>query len=323
MSGSTMIMATKHGPPAFARGLWRLADPKISLASLASLALGTMAAAALGPIHRGWLMATVAAVLAVELAKNASGEVVDFDSGTDLAVEAKDRTPFSGGKRVLVDGLLTRGQTIAIAATAYAAAIAMGFVIASLRAPGVVLLGIVGVGCAYFYHGEPFKLAYRGLGELAVGLCYGPLICAGAFVVQRSEFAPFLLWLSVPLGVLIAAFLWINEFPDYAADLASGKRTLVVALGRERASRIFCALIAVAFALVVLAPLSARIPRTVWLGLLGLPFGLAACRTTLRNPHTTAALVPAQRNTLRAFVIYAVGAGLGLLIDGLEIVRIP
>jgi 1,4-dihydroxy-2-naphthoate octaprenyltransferase len=190
----------------------------------------------------------------------------------------------------------------------------MGLVIGWLRAPAVVWLGIVGVGCAYFYHGEPFKLAYRGAGELAVGLCYGPLICSGSYLVQRLEFAPFLLWLSVPLGVLVAAFLWINEFPDYSADLVSGKRTLVVALGRVRASRVFCALIAVAFALIALAPLSADIPLAVWFGLLGLPFGLAACRATLRNPHTTAALVPAQRNTLRAFVIYALGAGLGLVV---------
>jgi len=306
-------MVMKHGTPAFARGLWRLADPKISLASLASVTLGTLAAAAHGPLHAGWLVATVAAVLAVELAKNASGEIVDFDSGTDLAIEPKDRTPFSGGKRVLVDGLLTRGQTAAIAVTAYVAAIAMGLVIAWLRAPAVVWLGIAGMGCAYFYHAEPLKLAYRGAGELAVGLCYGPLICAGAYLVQRLAFAPFLLWLSVPLGVLIAAFLWINEFPDYSADLASGKRTLVVALGRVRASRVFCALVAVAFVMIALAPLSPDIPLAVWLGLLGLPYGLAACRATLRNPETTAALVPAQRNTLRAFVIYAVGAGLGLV----------
>jgi len=313
MSGGTEAILAKHESPTFARGLWRLADPKISLASLASMALGAMAAAAHGPLHAGWLAATVAAVLAVELAKNASGEIVDFDSGADLAVEAKDRTPFSGGKRVLVDGLLTRRQTATIAVTAYVAAIGMGSLIAWLRAPGVAWLGLVGIGCAYFYHAEPFKLAYRGAGELAVGVCYGPLICSGTYLVQRLEFAPSLLWLSVPLGMLIAAFLWINEFPDYSADLASGKRTLVVALGRARSSRVFCALVAVPFAMVALAPLSANIPLAVWIGLLGLPFGLAACRTTVRNPQTTAALVPAQRNTLRAFVIYAVGAGLGLI----------
>ena len=313
MSQLTMGTIAKRGTPSFARGFWRLADPKISLASLASMALGALAAGACGPIHAGWLAATVAAVLAVEIAKNASGEIVDFDSGTDLAVEPEDRTPFSGGKRVLVDGLLTRGQTAAIAATGYAVAVALGLIISWLRAPAVFWLGIVGVGCAYFYHGEPFRLAYRGAGELAVGLCYGPLICAGTYLVQRLEFAPSLLWLSVPLGLLIASFLWINEFPDYSADRVSGKKTLVVALGRERASRVFCVLVAAAFAIVALAPLMADVPRTAWLGLLGAPFGSAACRTVLLHPRETAALVPAQRNTLIAFVLYAIAAGLGLV----------
>ena len=38
--------------------------------------------------------------------------------------------------------------------------------------------------------------------------------------------------------VLIAAFLWVNEFPDYRSDLAAGKRTWVVRLGRRKAARL-------------------------------------------------------------------------------------
>jgi 1,4-dihydroxy-2-naphthoate octaprenyltransferase len=310
----TILMTTDLPDGKFVRGLWRLADPRISLASLASVALGTLAAAGDGPLHAGWLAATVAAVLAIEIAKNASGEIVDFDSGTDLAVTAEDRTPFSGGKRVLVDGLLTRRETAAISATAYVAGIVIGLVIAWLRAPAVLWLGLAGVACAYFYHAEPLKLAYRGLGELAVGLCYGPLIASGAYLVQRQRLDWALLWLAVPLGLLIGAFLWINEIPDCAADRAAGKRTLVVGVGRVRASRIFCALIGAAFAVAACAPLSGAVPWTAWLGLLGLVPAVTACRILLRHPESTPRLVPAQRQTLLAFVVFALGAGLGLLL---------
>ena len=308
--------ATKSGVNPFASGLWRLADPKISLASLASVALGTLAAAAAGPLHAGWLVATVVAVLAIEIGKNASGEVVDFDSGTDLAVSPEDRTPFSGGKRVLVDRLLTRRQTVAIAAISYLAGIAIGLAIATLRGPEVLWIGLLGVGCAYFYHAPPVQLSYRGMGELVVGLCYGPLICSGAYVVQRQEIAATPLWVSLPLGILIAAFLWINELPDYEADRTSGKYTLVVLLGRRRASRIFCALIGAALAVAFLLPLSGAAPVTTWLGLLGFVPALAACRIAVRDPETTSSLIPAQRNTLLAFVVYAVGAGIGLVLAG-------
>ncbi len=68
------------------------------------------------------------------------------------------------------------------------------------------------------YHAPPFKLSYRGLGELAVALGYGPLIAIGTYLVRRGHVTSEVLFVSPPLGLLIGAFLWINEFPDYAAD---------------------------------------------------------------------------------------------------------
>ena len=307
-------VSVRRGSGTFARGLWRLADPKISLASLASVALGTLAAAATGPLHEGWLAATVAAVLAIEIAKNASGEVFDFDSGTDLAVKPEDRTPFSGGKRVLVDGLLTRRQTIEIAAVSYAASIVLGVTIALLRSPEVFRLGLVGIACAYFYHAPPFRLSYRGLGELAVALCYGPLICLGTYLVQRQRLDDVPFYASVPLGILVAAFLWINEFPDYEADRACGKSTLVVRLGRRRARLVFCALVGVAFSIAALLPLTGLAPGAMGMGLLALVPGMTACRRILREPESTASLLPAQRDALLTFVVYSIGAGVGLLL---------
>ena len=88
---------------------------------------------------------------------------------------------------------------------------------------------------AYQYHAPPLKLSYRGFGELAVALCYGPLIALGTYLVQVREVSPGLTLAALPLGLLIAGFLWVNEFPDYAADKSAGKKTLVVRLGRERA----------------------------------------------------------------------------------------
>jgi 1,4-dihydroxy-2-naphthoate polyprenyltransferase len=119
--------------------------------------------------------------------------------------------------------------------------------------------------------------------------------------------------LSLPLGVLIAAFLWINEFPDYEADRAAGKRTLVVRLGRARAARVFGAMVGTAFGILVLLPLGG-LPLGVLLGLMALPFGIAAARRLLREPEATARIVPAQAWTLLCFVLAAVGSGLGLLL---------
>lgn len=294
-------------------GIWRLADPKISLASMASMFLGAAAAARDGPLAPGWLALTVAGVFCIEVAKNASGEVVDFDSGTDLAIATEDLSPFSGGKRVLVDGLLTKGQTMAVAAVSYALGIAIGLVIVFVRDSQVWWLGVLGVACAYFYHAPPARLAYRGVGECAVALCYGPLICCGTYLVQRGHVPCEVAGISVPLGLAIAAFLWINEFPDYRADLACNKRTLVVRLGRRRASQAFVVLMGLAFGGLAILPWLGG-SRGVWLGALGLPAAIAASRTLLAHPETTSLIVPAQVRTLQAFVLLACGAGVGLLL---------
>jgi 1,4-dihydroxy-2-naphthoate polyprenyltransferase len=294
-------------------GVWRLADPKITLASVASLFLGTAAAAARGPLDWGWLLATVLGIFLLEVAKNASGEVFDFDSGADVAVAPADRSPFSGGKRVLVDALLTRRQTWTVAAAAYGLGILLGLVIALAREPRVLWLGVAGAGCAWFYQAPPLKLSYRGGGELAVAACYGPLIAAGAYLVQRGDVRADVLLASLPLGLAIGAFLWISEFPDYTADRAAGKRTLVVRLGRPRASRAFAVLVGTTFGLVLLLP-AFGLPPAVWCGLAGLPPAAAAARRLLREAETTARVVPAQAWTLVSFLLLAAGVGLGLLI---------
>jgi len=306
--------AAPLAPPAtFGAGFWRLADPKISLASMASIALGAAAAAHDGPLAWGWLALTVCGIFFMEVAKNASGELFDFDSGADLAVAPEDRSPFSGGKRVLVDGLLTRRQTAGIAAVGYALGASAGLVIAAAREPRVLWLGLAGMALAYFYHAPPFKLSYRGLGEAAVALCYGPLICSGTYLVQRGRLPAEVVLLSLPLGVLVAAFLLINEFPDAAADGGAGKRTLVVRLGRARAARLYAALVAGAFLALALLPL-VGLPPGVLLGLAAAPLGAAAARRLSREPAVTARIVRAQAWALACFVLVAAGAGLGLLL---------
>lgn len=277
---------------------------------MSSIFLGACAAAVLGPIDAGWLAATVAGIFLIEVAKNASGEL--FDEETDRAVAPEDRSPFSGGKRVLVDGLLTRKQTGIIALIGYLGGGAIGLWIANHREPDILLLGAFGMACAYFYNGEPLRFAYRGLGEFAVAVCYGPLVFSGTVLVQRHEVPLDLFALSLPLGLLIGAFLWICEFPDYVADRSAGKRNLVVRLGRHRASRVF-PLLFIGAALFTAALPWMGAARGSWLGLIFLAPAVLAVATLMRHPESTQRIVPAQALTLAAFLAYSLGTGVGLL----------
>lgn len=295
------------------QGVFRLVDPRITLASVASMLLGAAMAARHGPLAWGWLAVTVGGIAALEAAKNASGEVFDFDSGTDLAVGDEDRSPFSGGKRVMVEGLLTRRQTWTVAAVGYAVGIGAGVAIALSRAPAVLWIGMAGVACAWCYHAPPLKLAYRGLGEMAVAACYGPLIASGTFLVQRGALDLQVGVAAAPLGGLIAGFLLINELPDTSADRLAGKRTLAVRLGRRRAAQALSAVVALSFVGLLALPL-AGLPIGVWGGLLGLPPGLAASRRAWIDWGRTPRLIPAQGWLLLSFLLCAIGMAVGLML---------
>jgi 1,4-dihydroxy-2-naphthoate octaprenyltransferase len=292
------------------QGFWRLADPKISLASFAGMILAACFAAADGPLHGGWLALTVLGIFCVEIAKNASGELVDFDSGTDQAVRAENRSPFSGGKRVLIDGLLSQRQTRNIAVIFFLAAIAAGLTITAFRDSRVLGFGIIGMVLAWSYHGGPLKLVYRGLGELAVAIAYGPLVVCGTYFVQTGSFSAPLIHGSMALGLLIAAFLWINEFPDYDADKAAGKKTLVVQLGRETASLVYVVLVATGYIWLALCANYHHAYGMLWGGLGAVPAAFSAWRLIGSNA-VTHKLIPAQAACLLSFVVMACGSGVG------------
>lgn len=296
----------------FWRGFWRLADPRITLTSVASIFLGIMVAATEGPIHLGWLFATAFTIFAIEVAKNATGDYYDYVSGADLGVTAEDRTEFSGGKRVLVDEILTPRQVWEIAVWSGIVGAVLGLLIVFFREPLALLFGLAGAGLAWSYQGPPLRLSYRGLGELSVAIVYGPLIALSAYLIQTHQLSADVVWLATPLGLVIGAFLWVNEFPDFTADKRAGKRNLVVILGKKRAAvglmLIYLAAAAILFALPFIG-----MPATVWFGFLFALPAWYATKTVLAEPETFHRGRPVQPAALVAFLLYAAGAGLGLL----------
>tara|TARA_R110002072_G_scaffold108486_6_gene235392 strand:- start:612 stop:1526 length:915 start_codon:yes stop_codon:yes gene_type:complete len=299
----------------FSEGFWRLADPKISITSVASMAIGASLAARDGSFSWFWLLVMGLAMFCMEVAKNAWGDVYDYDSGTDQAVKPEDRTGFSGGKRVLVDNILTRGQTWAIALLFGATGVALGAMMVFLREPSIFWLGTVALVLGWSYHGPPLQLAYRGLGELDVVLCYGPLIALATYALLTHSYSVDVIWASLPLGLFIAAFLWVNEFPDYDADRSVGKNNLVVKLGRQRASRVFPLIYLLALAALALAVWCAVLPRLALLGLAGAIPAAVAAWWTWQDPHTFYRHRPAQPLALLAFVLLSAGISSGILLS--------
>ena len=290
---------------AWFQGVWRLVDPKIALASIVPFFVGLAIAHEQG-VTIDWLVATGAfiAIFLVEVGKNALNDIVDWRSGTDAAVRADERSPFSGGKRVIVDSLLDEHDLVWIAIAAFAAAGVIGGAAAFLSRPWLLLLGAGGALISIIYCVAPFKLAYRGLGELGVALTYGPGIVIGAVLLFGGTIDADVIVTSLVLGLIIGNVLFINEMPDERADREAGTKTLVVRMGRRRATHAFALVFGTAYALAVI-----RFAVGGDIALLGLLAGIipADYAVLKLRDQRSGPPVLAQAFTIIAYVVTGVG----------------
>lgn len=291
---------------AFAQGVWRLVDPKIALASFVPFVAGAAAAHLGGATIDPFIaLGAFAAIFFVEVGKNAINDVIDWHSGTDQAVREDERSPFSGGKRTLVDRLLTERELIAIAWIAMLLAGALGVAVTAVTDPRLMFLGAAGAAVAAAYSLPPFQLSYRGLGEAAVGLTYGPGIVIGSILLFGGRVTLDAITMSLCLGLIIANVLFINEVPDERPDRLAGKKTLVVRLGRDAATVAFGVIFALAFALPVIGFASGGS-----IALLGLLAGVIPADLAVWQLHQERSKPPVLAQTLTLIAYVAAGAGM-------------
>ncbi|MDP2969666.1 MAG: prenyltransferase, partial [Deltaproteobacteria bacterium] len=151
---------------------------------------------------------------------------------------------FSGGSRILVEGVLPARVSFFLGYGCLAGGILAGLYI-YLRyqtGPWTLILGGIGIFSGFFYSGRPFRWAYRGIGEILIGFCYGWLPIATGFYLFAGFFNHQAFLFSIPVGLSIFNVILINEFPDEEADRAIGKKNLVVRFGKERMTDLYMGL---------------------------------------------------------------------------------
>lgn len=210
------------------------------------------------PFNWGVGVFSTLAVILIMLATYHSGEYYDYE--TDSL--NREYNKFSGGTRVLPAGLIPRGHVLLAALLALATAGVIGPILQFYfkTGPFTIPLGAFGMLCGYFYTSKPIRWAYRGIGEILIGICYGWLTVNTAYYLQAGAFGLIPTLASIPIGISIFLVILINEFPDYASDRISGKNNLVVRLGQERAAVLYATLAAICF-LSILLGILAGIPR--------------------------------------------------------------
>lgn len=260
--------------------------------------LGTAIAWRDGAFQVGYLLLTLLGIVCINAALNLSNDYFDHLSGNDA--QNRELTPFSGGSRVIQDGTFPAHRVLITLIVFYLAGIAIGLYLAWSRGWTLLWIGAIGVFIAFFHNAPPFKLYYLapGVGELAAGVGCGPLIVLGAYYVQAQRLSTEAFWASLPVGLLTAAVLYINEFPDYVADRAVGKRTLVGALGRARAVWGYAALLAAVYVVIAVGVATQALPLPTLLAFLSIPVAYRGVRDAMRYHSDTPRLIPTNAATI-------------------------
>jgi len=276
--------------------------------------LATVAAAwrADGTLNAAHAALALVGVAFIHLGANLANDYFDHLSGNDAANRLP--TPFSGGSRVIQEGIVTPRAVLLAAVVCTAIGCACGIWL-WLASPGHTLLaiGVAGVALGWSYVGPPLRLCHHGLGEAAILLAFGILPALGTEWALRGQLTPEVSWVGLPAGLLVALILLVNEFPDIAADGAVGKRTLPVRLGPRRAGALYAGVLLIAYAAVGVGVLLRWMPP--WAGLVALvaPLSLRIIKRLRAYSGDVPALLPAMAGTIlqqALFLLILTGASL-------------
>ena len=254
--------------PAGALRLWIIAArPRTLPAAIAPVLVGT-ALAGTEDVFRplAFVCALIGSVF-IQIGTNLSNDYSDARRGADT----EDRL---GPVRVTAGGLVPPRQVLVATYVAFGLAVLVGIYLIAVAGWQLLLVGAASILAGVLYTGGPRPYGYEGLGELFVFLFFGIVAVAGSFFVQVKHLDWEAFALAVPVGLLAASILVVNNLRDIETDRRAGKRTLAVRLGRSRTRSLFAAMVYISY---LLAPVTWLFgPLTAWVMLPWLTLPIAA-----------------------------------------------
>ena len=265
-------------PNKFALWLKQLRAPFFT-ASIVPVLVGSCAGfAAVGAFNPTLFSLALVSMICLHAGANMANDYFDYKSGNDQA--NKNYNPFSGGSRLIQQGLIAPTSVLIASFLAFILAVLTGLLILAItKSLFILILGITGLLGGYFYTAEPIKLGYRGLGEIIIAFLFGILPVYGSYYLQTNRLGLFPLAPALIVAMLIFLVILINEFPDQAADRHVNKKTLVVLTGPRTAMIIYICILAAAYAVAITSAfIQSAIRWSMLLFLLTFPLAAAAIR---------------------------------------------
>ncbi|MBO0782162.1 MAG: prenyltransferase [Ktedonobacteraceae bacterium] len=233
----------------------------------------------LGQFHILHFIATIAALCFVQIGANLLNDYYDYLRGIDTG------NPLGPGG-LIQQGLIKPALVLIFGLSLLGLGAVIGILAALRGGPLVLLFGLVGVLCAYFYSATLRSLSSLALGELVSFCIFGPLITLGAYMVQAgpsmANLLSVLLYSLIP-GFLAVAVIHANNIRDFEGDEHAKKYTLAVLLGPRWSKLLYLLLVAAAYTVVLILGLPHGAPHLLLITFWTLPGAIIMVTGMLRT----------------------------------------
>jgi len=217
-----------------------LSRPPFHIVGILPFLLGTFLAYRLtGAFNPVVFILGVSGVILIMLSTYHSGEY--FDRKENAISARLHQNQFAGGTRVIIEGKMPARVALWTSIVALLIALVIGNLLQFVykTGPYTLILGCLGALPGFFYSTEPVRLVKRGIGEIFIGFCFGWLPVATSYYIQTATIAPIIHWLWMPIGFSIFNVILLNEFPDFEADVAAGKKNLLYRIGKQKGKTMY------------------------------------------------------------------------------------
>jgi 1,4-dihydroxy-2-naphthoate octaprenyltransferase len=234
---------------------------------------------------------TFAGVMALHASVDLLNDYWDYTRGIDTVTK---RTKMSGGTGVLPEGLLKPSSVYRAGIGFLILGSVIGFYF--VLTDGIIIAVILGFAilsiCFY-----STKIVDSGLAEFFVAV-KGTMIVLGTSFIQSNQITLESILGGIVVGVLSSLVLFIASFPDHDADKSKGRKTLVIVVGKQKATSLFWIFPTMSYFVIILGIFINVFPILSLITLFSIPLVIKAGIGLKKNFDSVNKLVPFMSSTL-------------------------
>lgn len=286
---------------------WRQLRPHTLTAAFIPVMIGSFAALTNNSLDFPLFLAMLIASLLIQSATNMFNEYYDYKRGLDN----EESVGIGGG--IVRDGI--QPKTILNTALGFfAVAIILGVYICMNSTWMIAVIGSICMAVGYFYTGGPHPIAYTPFGELISGFFMGVVIILIAYFIQAGTITNDIILLSIPSAILIGAIMMSNNIRDLDGDKESGRKTLAILLGREKAVTFLAGMFAISYLWIIGLVFATPFSFSLLLVILSIPKAMKAIKL-FRGKSLSIEMMPAMKATAQVNTIFGLLVVIGLLVQ--------